>query len=48
MKSLFGAQNVLELVENEYEDLGANSTDVQRAAFKDLKKKDCKALFYIQ
>lgn len=48
MKSLFGAQNVLELVENEYEDLGANSTDVQRVAFKDLKKKDCKALFYIQ
>jgi hypothetical protein len=48
MKSLFGAQDVLELVENEYEDLGANSTDVQRAAFKDLKKKDCKALFYIQ
>jgi poly(A) polymerase Pap1 len=48
MKSLFGAQDVLELVENEYEDLAANATNVQRAAFKEHKKKDCKALFYIQ
>jgi len=48
MKSLFGAQDVLELVENGYEDLGANATDVQRAAFKEQKNKDCKALFYIQ
>jgi len=48
MKSLFGAHDVLELVENGYEDLGANPTDVPRAAFKELKRKDCKALFYIQ
>jgi len=48
MKSLFGAQDVLELVENGYKDVAANATDVQRAAFKGQKKKDCKALFYIQ
>jgi len=35
-------------VENGYEDLVANAIDVQRAAFKEHKKKDCKALFYIQ
>jgi len=48
MKSLFGAQDVLELVEDGYEDLAANATEVQRAAFREQKKKDCKALFYIQ
>jgi len=48
MKSLFDAQDFLELVENGYEDLAANATDVQRAAFKEQKKKDCKAFFYIQ
>jgi len=48
MNSLFGAQDVLELVENGYEDLAANAIDVQRATFKEQKKKDCKALFYIQ
>jgi len=48
MKSLFEAQDVLELVENGYEALAANAINVQRAAFKEHKKKDCKALFYIQ
>ena len=48
MKSLFGAQDGLELVKNGYEDLGANPIDVQRETFKELKKKDCKALFYIK
>ena len=48
MKSLFGAQDVLEIVQNGYEDLAANATDAQRTAFKEVKKKDCKALFYIQ
>jgi len=48
MKSLFGAQEFLELVKNGYEDLGENPTIVQRATFKELKKKDCKTLFYIQ
>jgi hypothetical protein len=48
MKSLFGAQDVSDLVQNEYEDLGANPTEAQRLAFKGAKKKDCKTLFYIQ
>ena len=48
MRSLFGAQEVSEIVENGYEDLVVNPTDAQRTAFKDAKKKDCKALFYIQ
>lgn len=45
MRYLFGAQDVSDLVHNGYEDL---ATDVQRAGFKENKKKDCKALFYIQ
>ncbi|MCH81779.1 hypothetical protein A2U01_0002571 [Trifolium medium] len=44
MKSLFGAQDVLEIVQNDYEDLAANANDAQRATFKEVKKKDCKAL----
>jgi len=48
MRSLFGAQDVSDVVQNGYEDLAANATEVQRAAFKENKKKDCKALFYIQ
>ncbi|XP_073225681.1 uncharacterized protein [Cicer arietinum] len=48
MKSLFGAQEVSEIVQNGYEDLVGNPTDAQRTAFKEAKKKDCKALFYIQ
>ncbi|KEH22652.1 hypothetical protein MTR_7g056303 [Medicago truncatula] len=44
MKSLFGAHDALELVENGYEDLGANPTDAHRVTFKELKRKDCKAL----
>jgi len=47
MKTLFGAQEVLEIVPNGYEDLAANPTEVQRKAFRDSKKKDRKALFYI-
>jgi len=35
-------------VENGYEDLSANATDVQRSIFKKHEKKDCKALFYFQ
>jgi len=48
MRSLFGAQDMSDLVQNGYEDLVANATEVQKAAFKENKKKDCKALFYIQ
>jgi len=35
MKSLFGAQDVLELVGNGFEDLGANATDVHTSTFKE-------------
>jgi len=48
MRSLFGAQDMSDLVQNEFEEPPANATDVQRAAFREDKKKDCKALFYIQ
>lgn len=48
MKSLFGAQEVLELVQNGYDDLGANPTEAQRTTFKELKKKDCNDMFYVQ
>jgi len=47
MKNLFGAQDLLEIVHNGVSDLTANATEVQRNAHKDLKKKDCKALFLI-
>ncbi|CAJ2667520.1 unnamed protein product [Trifolium pratense] len=48
MKSLFGAQECLEVVVNGYDELGANPTNDQRNTYKENKKKDCKALFYIQ
>jgi hypothetical protein len=47
-KSLFGAQDVFEVVKNGYEELAANPNDAQRNAFKEAKKNDCKALLYIQ
>ena len=48
MKKLSGAQDLLEIVQNGVGDLAANATKVQRNVHKDLKKKDCKALFLIQ
>jgi len=39
---------VLEIVHNAYENLTANPIKVQRTVFKDAKKKDYKALFFIQ
>jgi len=48
MRSLFGAQYVSDLVHNGYKDLGANPIEAQRLAYKEVKKKDCKVLFYIQ
>ncbi|MCI51074.1 F-box protein, partial [Trifolium medium] len=48
MKSLFGVEDVMDLVTNGYEDLGANPNEAQRIAFKEAERKDCKALFYIQ
>lgn len=47
IKFLFGMQELLEIVQIGYEALGENHTEVQRNAFKDAKKKECKALFYI-
>jgi CII-binding regulator of phage lambda lysogenization HflD len=47
MKVIFGVQEVLEVVNNGMEALPANPTDAQRNAFREAKKKDCKALFYI-
>ncbi|XP_073221560.1 uncharacterized protein [Cicer arietinum] len=47
-RSLLGAQEVFEIVQDDYEQLGANPTERQQTIFKDCKKKDCKALFYIQ
>jgi len=48
MKSLLGAQDVLELVQNGCEDLGANPIEVHKTNFKELKKKECNPMFYIQ
>jgi len=48
MKNLFGVHDLLEIVQNAVDDLAANATEMQRNAHKELKKKDCKALFLIQ
>lgn len=48
MNSFLGAQDVLEMVQHGYEELGAESTYVQKVTFKGLKKKYCKVLFYIK
>lgn len=48
MKSLFGAQDMFEIVQEGYEDLVANPTNAQRANFKESINKECKVLFYIQ
>ncbi|XP_050914577.1 uncharacterized protein LOC127129435 [Lathyrus oleraceus] len=47
MKVLFGYQEVLEIVVNGVTQLGAEATDIQRATYKEEKKKDYKALFLI-
>ncbi|KAI5417252.1 hypothetical protein KIW84_042031 [Lathyrus oleraceus] len=39
MKSLFEAQYLLEIVQEGYEELGANPTDAQRITFKESRKK---------
>ena len=48
MKNMFGAQDWLEIMQNGVTYLATNATEVQRNVHKDLKKKDCKALFLIQ
>ncbi|XP_073223555.1 uncharacterized protein [Cicer arietinum] len=47
MRSLLGTQEVFEIVQDGYEQLGANPTERQQTTFKDCKKRNCKALFYI-
>lgn len=48
MKSLFGTQDVIEIMQDGYEELGEDIINAQRTTFKELRKKDYKALFYIQ
>ena len=47
MKVIFGYQEVTDVVMEGFEDLGENPSDAQRAAHKEAKKKDCKALFLL-
>ncbi|XP_050918497.1 uncharacterized protein LOC127135916 [Lathyrus oleraceus] len=47
MRVLFGYQEVLEIVVNGVTQLGAETTDIQRATHKEEKKKNYKALFLI-
>ena len=45
MKILFWAHDLIEIVLNGNEELGANATKPQRIVHKDLKKNDCNASF---
>lgn len=47
MKSLFGTQDVIEIMQDGYEELSEDIINAQRTTFKELRKKDYKALFYI-
>lgn len=47
MRVLFGYQEVLEIVISGVTQLGAEATDIQRATYKEEKKKDYKSLFLI-
>ncbi|XP_019423083.1 PREDICTED: uncharacterized protein LOC109332559 [Lupinus angustifolius] len=47
MKALFGYQEVLEVVQHGYQIVDEEGTEVQRAVFRESKKKDCKALCMI-
>ncbi|XP_073221541.1 uncharacterized protein [Cicer arietinum] len=44
MRLLLGAQEVFEIVQDGYEQLGANPTEKQQTTFKDCKKRDCKTI----
>ncbi|CAJ2633217.1 F-box protein [Trifolium pratense] len=48
MKSLFGFQDTLDVVTNGVPILPANANAEQRNSHRDLKKKDCKAMYAIQ
>jgi hypothetical protein len=47
MKVIFGFQEVQEVVETAIEALPANASDAQQQAYRALKKKDFKAMFFI-
>lgn len=47
MRVLFGAQDVLEIVNTSFNALAENTTDAQRNAHRKVKKKDQRALFFI-
>ncbi|XP_074324289.1 uncharacterized protein LOC141704917 [Apium graveolens] len=47
MKTLFQSQDLWDLVKREYDE-SANLTNAQKEALKETKKKDAKALFFIQ
>ena len=44
MRVLFGAQDILDLVNEDY---AVDATEAQRNTYRELRKKDQKALFYI-
>jgi hypothetical protein len=48
MKSLFGFQDTMEVVTNGVQELPANATLAHKNSHRDLKKKDCKAMYAIQ
>lgn len=47
MEAIFGFQEVLQLVKFGIQELEEGAIDAQKAALKELKKIDCKALFLI-
>ncbi|XP_057452215.1 uncharacterized protein LOC130744037 [Lotus japonicus] len=48
MKTLFGFQDVLDVVENGFSVPGDNASEARKATHKEMKKKDTKALFLLQ
>ncbi|KAJ1436593.1 Zinc finger, CCHC-type superfamily, partial [Sesbania bispinosa] len=47
MRVIFYFQEVLEIVKSGYSEIEENSSEQQKAAYREAKKKDCKALFLI-
>ncbi|RDX88524.1 hypothetical protein CR513_29871, partial [Mucuna pruriens] len=47
MGVIFGFQEVLEIVKNDIQEMEVGATEVQRAVYKEFKKKDYNALFLI-
>ncbi|CAL0304814.1 unnamed protein product [Lupinus luteus] len=47
MKAIFGFQEVFEIVQKGYQEIGDGATEAQRAMYNEAKKKNCKALFLI-